>query len=135
MIFIWVWSLQSWKINYFVLLAHTWLSTWLILVQALCSYLTKHLAHTYTIARVENIQKTTINSTQADINGVHKNRHILLNKFCSRMNISRWNLPICEFNSPPWPPLRPKKNILQYRLYYIQKNRLCNTVSTKQSVN
>ena len=48
MIFIRFWSLLSWKINYFVLLAHTWLSTWLILVQALCSYLTMHLAHTYT---------------------------------------------------------------------------------------
>ena len=33
------------------------------------------------------------------------------------------------------PPLRQKKNILKYRVYCIQKNRLCNTVSTKQSVN
>ena len=33
------------------------------------------------------------------------------------------------------PPLSRKKNILKYRVYCIQKNRLCNTVSTKQSVN
>ena len=33
------------------------------------------------------------------------------------------------------PPLRRKTNILKYRVYCIQKNRLCNTVSTKQSVN
>ena len=33
------------------------------------------------------------------------------------------------------PPLRRKKNILKYRVYCIQKNRLCNTVSTKQLVN
>ena len=33
------------------------------------------------------------------------------------------------------PPLRRKQNILKYRVYCIQKNRLCNTVSTKQSIN
>ena len=33
------------------------------------------------------------------------------------------------------PPLRRKQNILKYRVYCIQKNRLCNTVSTNQSVN
>ena len=34
-----------------------------------------------------------------------------------------------------WPPLRPQQNILKYRLYCIQKNRLWNTVSTKKYVN
>ena len=33
------------------------------------------------------------------------------------------------------PPFRAKKNIHKYRVYGIQKNRLGNTVSTKQSVN
>ena len=32
-------------------------------------------------------------------------------------------------------PLKVKKNILKYRVYYIQKNRHCNMVSTNQSVN
>ena len=32
----------------------------------------------------------------------------------------------------PEPPLGPPKNILKYRLYCIQNDRLCNTVSTKQ---
>jgi hypothetical protein len=63
---------------------------------------------------VENIQKTIINSGQADINGAHKNRHILLQKFCSRMKISRWNLPICDFNIPPWPPLAPLEGQKKY---------------------
>ena len=30
-------------------------------------------------------------------------------------------------------PLKAKKIILKYRVYCIQKNRLCNTVSTKKS--
>ena len=33
------------------------------------------------------------------------------------------------------PPFRAKKNIHKYRVYHIQKNRLDNTVSTKQLVN
>jgi hypothetical protein len=31
-------------------------------------------------------------------------------------------------------PLNGKTNILKYRIYYIQKNRLCNTVSTKHFI-
>ena len=33
------------------------------------------------------------------------------------------------------PPFRAKKNIHKYKVYCIQKNRLGNTISTKQSVN
>jgi hypothetical protein len=33
------------------------------------------------------------------------------------------------------PPFRPKKNILKYRVYGIQKKRLCNTIPMKQSIN
>ena len=33
------------------------------------------------------------------------------------------------------PPFRPKENIFKYMVYGIEKNRLCNTVPTKQSIN